>query len=150
MNELRFFVPGTPAPQGSKKAFSRKGTTRVQMVESSKKVKPWRAAVEAAAREALLYSASWEPGTDAPLYMDVTFLLPAPKRIPANRRGWPTTIPDSDKLWRSTNDALTTAGVWKDDSVVVKWAGSKTYSSQTGALIALTELPQFLVPKEAA
>ncbi|WP_312778521.1 hypothetical protein [Corynebacterium variabile] len=38
-----FHVPGVPAPQGSKNAYRR--GNKVLLVESSKKVKPWRAAV---------------------------------------------------------------------------------------------------------
>ena len=49
-------VLGTPGPQGSKKATGRMGE-RVRLVESSKKVKPWRAQVTAAA-----YAAGHRPG----------------------------------------------------------------------------------------
>lgn len=38
-----FHVPGVPTPQGSKNAYRR--GNKVLLVESSKKVKPWRAAV---------------------------------------------------------------------------------------------------------
>lgn len=45
-------VHGSPAPQGSKQAFRNQYTGRIQQVESSMKVKPWRQDVIAAALEA--------------------------------------------------------------------------------------------------
>ncbi|MGP5083022.1 hypothetical protein ACTXJ8_14785 [Corynebacterium variabile] len=47
-----FHVPGVPAPQGSKNAYRR--GNKVVLVESSKMVKPWRAAVAQAATIAYL------------------------------------------------------------------------------------------------
>ena len=47
-----FHVAGFPAPQGSKNAYRR--GNKVVLVESSKKVKPWRAAVAQAATIAYL------------------------------------------------------------------------------------------------
>ena len=49
------------------------------------------------------------------------------KGIPVHKRG----IPDLDKLLRSTNDALTMAGVFKDDSHVVNVEMSKRYAART-------------------
>ena len=150
MNSLRFFVEGIPAPKGSKKAFTRMNTTAVQMVESSKKLPAWEAAVEAAAREALLYSDSWEPHTSAPVVIDIDFYLPEPKRIPVERRGRPTTKPDIDKLMRGVLDPLTVAGVWRDDSVVIGGCPFKLYGSPTGALISVRELPHATAGAAAA
>lgn len=56
---VEFRVHGIPGPQGSKNAIplaktvngKKVFTGKVSMVESSLKVKPWRAAVEAAARQ---------------------------------------------------------------------------------------------------
>lgn len=42
---LTIVVHGQPAPQGSKRAFVNKHTGRAALVESSKKVQPWRQAV---------------------------------------------------------------------------------------------------------
>ena len=47
-----FHVPSVPAPQGSKNAYRR--GSKVVLMESSKKVKPWRAAVAHAATIAYL------------------------------------------------------------------------------------------------
>lgn len=110
-------VRGTPAPQGSKKGFYNKQLGRVQMVESSNKVKPWRDAVR--------IDAVREYGTrkplDCPLRVDMVFTMPKPASAPKRRRSWPDRMPDLSKLARSTEDALTDAGVWRDDARVVEY-----------------------------
>ena len=121
---MRFFVPGLPAPQGSKKGFSRIGTTRVQLVESSTRVAPWREDV----RQAAINAAETHDWTapDA-VAIGLTFWMPRPKNHPKTRRTIHSTRPDIDKLTRSTLDALTTAGVIRDDSTVVKVSAVKCY-----------------------
>ena len=49
---IEFVVHGMPAPQGSKKFVGLSKSGRGLLVESSKKVKPWRQDVVAAAIEA--------------------------------------------------------------------------------------------------
>lgn len=113
--ELR--VSGTPGPQGSKKATGRMGQ-RVRLVESSAKVKPWRDAVVAAA-----LAQGHRPGTptlDGPLIASFVFTLRKPTSAPKRRRTWPAVYPDVSKLLRSTEDALTSAGVWADDARLVE------------------------------
>src|SRR5690554_1458850 len=64
-------VHGIPAPQGSKKYV---GNGR--MIESSKKVGPWREAVKAA----ILTATGHKPTTlDGAVQVDITFILPRPK-----------------------------------------------------------------------
>lgn len=38
--------------------------------------------------------------------------------------------PDGSKLQRSTEDALTDAGLWRDDARVVEWIGVKAYPGE--------------------
>lgn len=118
---------GVPGPQGSKKAVGvvKRGPRAGQaiLVESSKKVKPWREAVVDAANLVLRFKhRGWVP-LDGPLVADMVFSMPRPARFPTGdaRRvhGCHTTYPDLSKLTRSTEDALTTAGVWADDARVV-------------------------------
>ena len=146
---LSFSVIGVPAPQGSKRGFTREGTTKVQMVESSKKVKPWRADVKQAAREAI-EAADW-PLWSGPVRVRILFMLKRPDGHYGTGRNadllkpsspeYPALKPDLDKLARSTLDALTSAGAYSDDSRVVALEVEKAYAlrgSNTGALIHVT------------
>lgn len=136
---------GTPGPQGSK---SFKGTRTTKsgrrtpiLVESSKKVKPWREAVADAATEALYRLSPAErrryPLT-GPLQAEMVFTLKPPARIPAERFvdgvPYPAAYPDSSKLVRSTEDALTGV-IWGDDAFVVRYTlVEKLYLGTPGAL----------------
>lgn len=112
-------VTGTPGPQGSKTAGIDSRTGRMFMGESSKKVAPWRRRVVNAAKAAL---PEQHTPLDGPLHADMVFSWPRPKnKLPKERLGRPTTPPDLSKLLRSTEDALTTAGVWADDARVVSY-----------------------------
>ncbi len=120
---------GTPGPQGSK---SFKGTRATKsggrapiLVESSKKVKPWREAVAEAATVALYQLPPAERRTfplSGPLQAEMVFTLKPPARIPAERFvdgvPYPAAYPDSSKLVRATEDALTGV-LWADDALVV-------------------------------
>lgn len=127
------FVMGTPAPQGSKKGFARNG--RVMMVESSKKVGPWREAVVAQCQRDGLAGRMMT----GPVSVDLLFLLPRPKGHYGTGRNadvlkpgspkYPTGKPDTDKLARAVMDALVQAGVLKDDSQVVALDARKAYCS---------------------
>lgn len=110
-------VYGIPGPQGSKKFVGMHGGHGM-LVESSKKVKPWREAVHAAA---LAVRAGAIP-LDYPLRVRMIFTMPKPTSAPKRRRTWPMRTPDLSKLARSTEDALTTSGIWRDDARVVEYA----------------------------
>ncbi len=126
---IRFEVLAVPGPQGSKRHLG-----NGVMVESSKKVKPWRQAVKAAAIEAK--TAGFLPYS-GPVAMRVTFYLRKPQR-PKNSQ-YPITYPDSSKLLRSTEDALTEAGVWLDDAQVVDTELKKRFG-EPGASIEVWSL----------
>ncbi len=113
-----FTVIGMPAPQGSKRHVG-----NGVMIESSKKVKPWRESVVWAARE---YGLRME----GPVHVIVTFTLPKPKSAPKRRKTLPDRKPDIDKLCRSTLDALVTAGCIEDDARVVWLWAAKTYPGE--------------------
>lgn len=101
---------GTPAPQGSKRHV---GGGR--MVEMSKNLKPWREAVKYAA----LQVRQGATPIDGPVLIRVVFTIKKAASAPKNRRTWPISRPDLDKLLRSTLDALKDAGIFTDDSRVV-------------------------------
>ena len=113
---IRIRIYGTPAPQGSKRFVGIQGG-KGRMIESSRKVRPWRQDVKAAA-EAV--RAGRKP-LDGPLRVTMVFTLPKPSSAPKRRRTWPMRKPDVSKLVRSTEDALTDAGMWADDARVVEY-----------------------------
>lgn len=132
MSALVVRVVGDPAPQGSKRHV---GNGR--MIESSRKVGPWRVMVAWYAADAAR-DARWQR-PDGPISVEVVFTLPRPKSAPKSRL-WPDRRPDVDKLLRSTFDALTEAGVIRDDAQVVKVFASKLYAldgEPTGAHIRI-------------
>jgi Holliday junction resolvase RusA-like endonuclease len=55
----------------------------------------------------------------------VTFHFPAPKRRKAGASTWNTSKPDIDNALKAVLDALTDAGFWTDDSLVVDIAARK-------------------------
>jgi len=141
VDEVEFTVYGTPAPQGSKqpyaiykgKAGAKVFTGKIALVEMSKRVKPWRAEVAAAARALGIR----EP-LDGPLVACMVFTIARPKSH--YRTGKfahllrdaapvaPATTPDFSKLVRATEDAMTGI-VWKDDALVVRYeASGKVYA----------------------
>lgn len=122
---LDFFVEGTPVPQGSKNAYVRGG--RAVLVDANPRLKSWRAEVREAA-EAAIADAGWET-LDEPCHVYLGFTLPRPKRP---RWGAPAVKPDLDKLTRAVFDALTDAGVWRDDSRVVSMEVTKKYEGEDG------------------
>lgn len=122
---LVIVVHGVPGPQGSKRHVG-----NGVMLESSKKVKPWRQDVKAAALAAIDARPGWVP-LDGPLGASVTFTV---RERPASKPTWwpadlpwskalmwrPASTPDLSKLLRSTEDALTGVA-WKDDARVVEY-----------------------------
>lgn len=128
---IECFVPGKPAPQGSKR-YVGNGTS----IESSKRVKPWRADI----REHLL--ARWDgPPLDGPVIVRLEFVMPRPASTP--KRSTPPAVkrPDLDKLTRAVLDAIGSAGVWGDDSQVVTLRAHKRIAAAgeaTGVMIHLS------------
>jgi crossover junction endodeoxyribonuclease RusA len=141
----RIVVYGSPAPQGSKKFLGtytgKDGRAHGIMGESSKKLKPWREDVKAAA----LLVRNGSPPLDGPLKVRMVFTLPKPASSPKTRRTYPMRMPDVSKLARSTEDALTDAGIWADDARIVEYSRlAKVYPGEdpdalesTGALIEI-------------
>lgn len=115
---IDFIVHGMPAPQGSKKFVGLNKSGRGVLVESSKKVKPWRQDVLAAAIEAREKLGALCP-LDGPLLVSMVFTVPKPASAPKKRRTWPDKKPDVSKLARSTEDAISDSGLWVDDARVV-------------------------------
>lgn len=110
---IAFFVPGRPAPQGSKRHVG-----RGILIESSKDVGPWRE------RIALAAHSHAERLLAGPVGVRLDFVMPRPKSAP--KRTTPPAIrrPDTDKLARACLDALT--GIcFHDDSQVTNLHATK-------------------------
>lgn len=130
MLEIRVF--GNPAPQGSKRFMGIKGGKGI-MIESSKAVKPWREAVKHAALDAMQSRSGAICGA---LVVEMVFTVVKPASAPKKRVTYPDRKPDLSKLIRSTEDALSDAGVWEDDARVIEYRlTSKVYPNEgAGAL----------------
>jgi crossover junction endodeoxyribonuclease RusA len=111
---LSLFVPGHPAPQGSKRHV---GNGR--MIESSKALKPWRESI----RWAVLAERGESELKTGPVGVLLTFVMPRPASTPKRRTPPAVKRPDIDKLARALLDAIGSAGIWTDDSQVTElWA----------------------------
>ena len=149
--EIHLTIVGTPAPQGSKVAFSRKGSSKVTMLEQTRKtLNPWRAAVTLQARRQYQRPAP----LDVPLSVGMTFLMARPKSV---RRPYPCVTPDLSKLVRAVEDALTDAKVWRDDALVVRYHElAKLYLDpgmaidRPGVLISIRPLAAVSLPGRVA
>jgi Holliday junction resolvase RusA-like endonuclease len=134
---ITFFVPGTPVPKGSAKAYMKKGMRFPVVIQDNvEKQKPWAsligytAAQEVKGKQHNLFT--------GPVYLSLKFIFPRPKShygtgknaatLKANAHEYHTTKPDLDKLVRCVKDALTGI-VWVDDSVVVFISAVKLYES---------------------
>jgi len=126
-----FFVPGTPRPGGSKTAFYNKKTGRAMIVDAGgKPTKNWRDSVATAALEAGIEK------LDGPVRLNLSFFFERPKshyrsgkysnELKTDAPKFKTSKPDTTKLIRSTEDALTGIA-WHDDSQVIRQFAEKLY-----------------------
>ena len=156
MSAYRFSVSGKPATQGSKTAIplrrrdgsyvtDRNGRIVIRYVDDCSWLSKWRKAVQAAARE--VYQG---PVLErVPAVLHVLFWRPRAKHHYGTGRNagivkpsapvYPTGVPDTLKLARAIEDALT--GVfWKNDSCVIdvrarKLYGSNEYCTEIGVVL---------------
>ena len=98
------------------------------MIESSAAVIPWREAVKSAA---LVSKRAGAPCLDGPLVVGMVFAFSRPRSHFRTGRNAhllredapvaPMGAPDLSKLARSTEDAITDAGLWVDDARVAEY-----------------------------
>ena len=141
---IRFFVNGIPAPGGSKRFVGMsKRTGRAILIDAGgKKNTNWKKIVAHIGKDA------WgnRPLLTQALSLQVIFFMPRPKchyRTGKNAHllredalARPVTKPDTTKLLRSTEDALTGI-LWADDAQIVEQHASKHYGQTPGATIIL-------------
>lgn len=146
--QVGFWVAGVPVPQGSKKIGRNHKTGRPLLIDDNDALKPWRDLVDAEGRRAM----KGQVKLDGPCSVDLAFYLPRPAghykkdgltlRATAPRV-WCSVKPDLDKLERAVLDALTTAGVWAEDSRAVILRSSKRYAGlphEAGVSLLVTPL----------
>src|SRR5206468_2876661 len=110
--DLVFVAHGTPAPQGSHKAFVNRATGRAIITQDNARTKPWREAVKSAALDVM--PDGWQPIT-GPVSVAMTLYMPRPKghygsgrnaaQLKDSAPAYPTTKPDVDKCCRAVLDA---------------------------------------------
>lgn len=124
MSVLVFFAKGRPAPQGSKIPVRVGAFT--QLREASRHVEPWRHAVAAHAREALGHADDFPWPLTGPATVKLTVCI---EQAHSNRTPHPIARlhGDIDKHARSILDALVTALVIADDSLVVVLTAQKKW-----------------------
>lgn len=119
-------VIGVPAPQGSKSfkgMMKSKKTGRMipRLTESSEKVRPWRNAVSQAvalARRGAFFAGAIRLTIEFAMPRKGSMDKPRKKPKPDPRH---TVAPDLSKLIRCTEDAITDAGAWANDSRVCEY-----------------------------
>jgi len=127
---LHLVVFGNPAPQGSKKSLGLTKAGKGIIVETSPKNAPWRADVKAACQEWLQANPSFEP-FDCALKVSMVFTFLRPKSVTRKKRPFPSVYPDVSKLCRSTEDAISASGLWRDDALVVDYGRlAKVYAGE--------------------
>lgn len=140
-------VLGIPRPQGSLRLHALpNGKTAARYPPA---VYEWRSVVQQAVAERNIGQFS------GPVELRLGFDLPRPVghfgtgrnagRVKPNAPAWPTVAPDLDKLVRCVGDALTDAGLWRDDAQVVSIVAAKRYvnpPATPGVLISVTALEE--------
>lgn len=130
---IEVFIPGHPAPQGSKDFKGRNPKTGKAIIsESSKFVGPWRESI----RARLITDKGQPIGRIAgPVVTVLEYVMHRPGYLctPGYLKGKKSTppmdkIPDMDKLERATNDAMKSAGVYEDDARINLTFKGKRYA----------------------
>lgn len=123
MTCLRFFVAGDPATQGSKRIVQPKGHRRPVLLEVSKTLPAWRAAIGA---EAMQARARLGRRLTGPLVIRAIFLLRRPKRP-----RYPYPRLDCDKLTRGLLDGICeNGGLVENDAQFVRIEIEKRYTER--------------------
>ncbi len=134
---IEFRCPGLPAPQGSKRAVRLKNG-RTVLLESSARVRPYRATLALVARQA------WPgPPSAGAVALEVVFRFPRPKshlRASGEVRAAAPAIPsrpDLDKLVRALGDALTGI-VYLDDGQIGRWVATKEWGPTAETVVRIS------------
>ncbi len=116
---LSFFCPGVPVPFRWAASGNRRYIPKPQKDWSDK------VSFEAVRTETIFSGA---------LSVRAEFVFPHPK---TGKRKEHTVRPDLTNCWKLVEDACTAAGVWRDDSQVVKAEISKRYGENPGVHVSV-------------
>ena len=145
MTKITFFVPGLPATAGSKTCMNHPVTNVKFYKDSCKRGPQWRKDVQRCFRGA--YKGA---PLEGPVSFNLIFRMPRPKThyrsgkhssniLKPNAPQYPISKPDTTKMVRALEDALTThkkrgvilwSGAWLDDSQVVTQHNWKLYADE--------------------
>lgn len=142
MKTIHFFAPGIPKGQPRARAVRRGKHAGMYDPGTADN---WKSSVRAAVKEV------WDGVViEGPVSVDITAVFPRPKshfftgrRANVMRKDAPTyhtAKPDKDNIDKAIYDALTNAGIWKDDSMVCVGGTSKIYGDRPGASIIIQTL----------
>lgn len=138
---ISFNVVGTPVAQGSKRIIPTPNGPR--LIETASNHRTWRTDLHTTAKQ---HAETLDKPLDGPLTLTITFRFPMPqsrpKRVRAAGKAPKTTTPDLDKLIRAVGDALTEAGLIRDDARITNITATKieVADSWTGAQICIEPL----------
>lgn len=133
MTKIVIRVRGYPAPQGSKRHVG-----NGILVESSKRVRPWRDAVRTETQMAMQMVG---PAPLAgPLLVQIKFCFLPPKKPRDPTYPLTRAVGDLDKLCRSTIDGLVDGGAMADDAQIVRVQATKMYSDWQGAIVEVRHI----------
>lgn len=139
---IEFTVYGTPAPQGSKRHVG-----RGRMIESSRRLEPWRQQVSGTALVTIADYINSDPlrvtpfppmphfKAHVPVEITMNFYFNRPKS--AKRRAM-TVKPDGDKLVRAIFDAIKGIVIY-DDSQIVEFHARKHYGGPDRVEVRIQE-----------
>lgn len=138
---LTIEVPGVPQSAGSKDAIPLPDG-RIIVKDTNPNARPWKDRI---IHEARLVLGSM-PALGGPIFLAVELRMPRPKShfnkkgLRPNAPRYHTVRPDATKCVRALEDALTEAGVWRDDAQVAVQKVSKCYAEQPGATIRVSAI----------
>lgn len=132
-NTIAFVVFGTPAPQGSTRAFIPKGWTRPVITADNTRTKPWKQQISGAAAALNVHPFA----KHVPVSIVIDFYLARPAGAPKSRTR-PSVTPDLDKFVRAVFDSLTGI-LFVDDAQIVEVSARKYYGNPERVEIQLRE-----------
>jgi crossover junction endodeoxyribonuclease RusA len=136
---ISFKVTGHPEPQGSMRAFMRRGARYPVVTSDNPSLKQWRHLVAYTAQQ----HADAGPIAGG-VHVMLTFSLQRPKSLPKSVREH-LKKPDIDKLARAVLDALTGI-LFVDDSAVVRLMVTKRYADPQEAPGVLIGIAPYTEP----